>query len=163
LITGTEMSTTEGCRDKIDRLGRAANKDDFARFAGIQEALHLPTGVLVVLRRALAKCVDAAMDVGVVGLVVAMQHIDHCLRFLRGCGVVKVYQWLATNLLAQNREILPDSVHIECRPARLPEGSRQHGTRNLHGHGDSCFAPDERLVISRSRRSRSEPTLMRSI
>ena len=51
---------------------------------------------------------NAAMDVGVVVLVIIHQRLDHRARFLRGGGVVEIDERLPMDLLIQNREIAPN-------------------------------------------------------
>ena len=60
----------------------------------------------------------AAMNVGVVVLVVARDRVDHRLRLLRRGGVVEVDQRLAVNLLLENREIARGSSARRSRHRR---------------------------------------------
>jgi hypothetical protein len=57
------------------------------------------------VRGAHAQLVDAAMDVGVVALVVIDQRLNHRARFLRRGGVVEIDQRLAVDFLVQDREV----------------------------------------------------------
>ena len=85
----------------------------FVIVGGVEQALDLGPGALVVLGGVLAEGVDAAMHVGVLGAVVAHQFVDHQLRLLGRCPVVQVDQRLAVDQLLQDGEIGPDSFRIE--------------------------------------------------
>ena len=50
------------------------------------------TGAFVGFRGAVAQLVDAAVDVGVVALVVGANRVDDDLWFLAACGVVEIYE-----------------------------------------------------------------------
>ena len=58
--------------DEVDRLGRVAGEDDLVAVRGVDEARDLIAGRLVGRGRLLADRVDAAVDVGVVLAVVAV-------------------------------------------------------------------------------------------
>ena len=59
---------------------------------------------------------NAAVNVGVIALVIIYQRIDDALGFLRRGGIIKVDERLAVNLLVKDREIsakiLPSGIHV---------------------------------------------------
>ena len=57
------------------------------------------------VRGAVAQFMDAAMDIGVVVLVVMHERVNDRARLLGGGGVVEIDQRLAVDFLVQNREI----------------------------------------------------------
>ena len=73
--------------------------------ARAEEALHLAARALEGRRRALAQLVHAAVDVGVVVLVVARHGVDHRAGLLGGGGVVEVDERPAVDPLGQDREV----------------------------------------------------------
>ena len=97
-----------GLRDEIDALGGAAREDDFVRAAGVDELGGARPRGLEGGGGAIAQFVNAAMDIGVVVLVVMAQGIEHRARLLRGGGVVEVDQGLAVHLLIEDRKVGPD-------------------------------------------------------
>ena len=75
--------------------------------------------------RAIAQFMNAAMDVGVVVLVIIAQRLDDCARLLRGRGVIEINQRMAMDLLIQDRKIgaqcspidLASAIRLECTGA----------------------------------------------
>ena len=66
----------------------------------------------------LTHVMNAAMDIGVFGLVRPLDGLDHGTRFLCACRAVKIDQRLVVDLLAQNRKILANPRDIECAAKR---------------------------------------------
>ena len=74
---------------------------------GADERPHLLAGLFVLLGAPLAERVDAAVDVGVVALVDAAQHVDHLPRPLRAGRVVEKHQRpVAVHHLREDRKIV---------------------------------------------------------
>ena len=65
------------------------------------------------LGRPLAQPVDAAMDIGVFGLVESPLGIDNGARLLRARGTVEKHEALAVDLAGEDREVLPDMSDVE--------------------------------------------------
>ena len=93
-------------RDEIDAFGRAARENDFVGAFGVDEFRGAGARGFKRVRRAVAQLVDAAMDIGVVVLVIMHQRVNHRARFLRRGGVVEINQRLAVDLLIEDRKIL---------------------------------------------------------
>lgn len=59
---------------------------------------------------------DAAVNIGIIALVIIYQSIDDALGFLRRGGIIKVDERLTVNLLVKDREIsakiLPSGIHV---------------------------------------------------
>jgi hypothetical protein len=100
-------------RHQIDSFGSSAHKDDFARGAGIEKAARLLARGLVGIGRTRGQLMRGAMHVRVFVLVKVTQAIDHRLRLLRGCSIIQPDQRTAVDLLAQNRKIAANRLHIE--------------------------------------------------
>ena len=81
--------------------------------ARVQKAPGLGAGFLVGGGGALGEFVNAAVDVGAVHFVEAADGIDDRERLLRGGGAIQVHQRLAVDVLLEDREILPDLLHVE--------------------------------------------------
>src|SRR5438094_144244 len=113
LIARPEELAAIGLGHQVDALGGAADEDPLARIGSVEELLDPGAGSLEVARGPLTQQVNAAVDVGVVGLVVAAQRLQDGARLLRGGGVVQVDQGLAVDLLLQDREVCADAVHVE--------------------------------------------------
>ena len=99
-----------------------------SRLSRIHKTPHRFPRRIVRLGSAHAQRVYAAMDVGVIVLIVVRNGVNHSARFLRGGCVIQINQRLAVNLLGKNREIAADFSKIE------PDRARRC---NLAG---SCFA-----------------------
>ena len=76
-IAGADVSAAVGLRHEVDGFGGAAHEDDFAAHRRVEESLH---GHAAPLRSSsVARCgkeMHAAMDVGVVALVVVRDRLD---------------------------------------------------------------------------------------
>ena len=69
-VAGLDVLRAPGLRDEVDALGGAAREDDFVGAAGVDEFRGARAGGFEGGGGAVAQLVDAAMDVGVVVLVV---------------------------------------------------------------------------------------------
>jgi hypothetical protein len=80
----------------------------------VDELRDLVTRALVQRRGLLGEDVHATVDVGVVLLVVLVEHVDDLARGLRGRGVVEVDELLAVvDHSVQDREVLADRLGVE--------------------------------------------------
>ena len=104
-VAGLEIFCAPGTGDEIDAFGRAAREDDFVGAFGVDEFCGAGAGGFKRVRRAVAQFMDAAMDVGVVVLVIMHQRVNHRAGLLRRGGVVEINQRLAVDLLVQDRKI----------------------------------------------------------
>ena len=90
---------------QVDAGGGAGGEDDFAGVLGADERADFFAGLFVLLGAAFAERVDAAVDVGVIALVHAAEHVDHLPRPLRAGGVVEEDERvIAVDGLLQDRE-----------------------------------------------------------
>src|SRR5437773_9896005 len=89
-----EVVESPGVGDQVEGLGRAAREDDLARGGRVDEGSYLLARALEALGRPLGEQVDAAMDVGVRGLVELALLIEHLPRLLRAHRGVEVGEWL---------------------------------------------------------------------
>ncbi len=105
-VAGLRFLVPHDVGDEVDAFGGAAGEDDFVGAAGVDEFRGAGAGGFESGGGAIAQFVDAAMDVGVVVLVIMAQRLDHRARFLRRGGVVEINQRLAMDLLVEDREIL---------------------------------------------------------
>ena len=124
-VIGTDIGAPPRVGDQVDRLGRVAGEDDFVGSIGADEASDLAARPLVRVGRLLGQRMDPAVDVGVVALVIVHQRLDHAARLLRRRRVVQIHKRFAMHDPRQNREIPPDSLHVEWGhepPLRAGEG-----------------------------------------
>ena len=113
-VAGLEV-VERPCRgDKIDALGGAASEDDLLGGAGVDELRDAFASTFVNAGGAIAQLVNAAMDVGVVVLVVALDGLENLTRFLRGGAVVEVDERVPVDLLIQDREIFAQLLPVDC-------------------------------------------------
>ncbi len=147
LVTGAEQRARVRLRDQVDRLGRAADEDDLARLAGVQERLDDPAGAFEALRRALAQQVDAPVDIGVVRQVVARDRVDDRPRLLRSRRVVQIHQRLPVDRLVQDREVAADGGGVE----------------RTHANALSASAPGRRAASRRSSSARTGSSPIRPV
>ncbi len=137
-IAGLEARPAISLRDQVDGFRRAADKDDLACGARIDELPDALAGAFERLGRCLAERVDAAVDVGMrVGFVVLdrTQHRKRPLR--RGCAI-QVNERPAVDTARQDRKVAPDALRIEARRGgyRLHRSGRGGGRH----HNNSCRA-----------------------
>ena len=99
--------------NQVDAFGRAANEDDFARFAGTEELVNDVSRAFEGIRRSGRERVGRAVNVGIVVRVIIGDRIDHGLRFLGRRGVIEPDEWFAVDLLMQRRKILPDGMNVQ--------------------------------------------------
>ena len=86
-------------RQKVQRLGGTARKNDFPRFLGVDEIRHGLAGVFVGFGSLLAEIMHPTVDVAVFVQVIVALALNDAQGFLRGGGVVQINQGLAVNLL----------------------------------------------------------------
>src|SRR5690348_6280157 len=118
------MLATVGLRDKVDGFRSAACEDDFARIGGVHKMLNSAAGAFIVFCCALGEKMHAAMNVGVVALVIIANRVDDDLRLLRSGGVIKIDERLAADLLMQDRKILAHEFDVEPHCAFAPHRAR---------------------------------------
>src|SRR5690242_4671283 len=131
-VAGADVCPAEGLGDKVDALGGATDEDDLAGPISIQETANCFPGRFVVVGGALGKGVHAAMNVGIVALVIVANRIDHGAGLLRSGSVVQIDERLAVDQLMQDREFLADVLNVE-RAAR--SGNRRGRGNTLSGSG----------------------------
>jgi len=145
LVPGTEARARVALRDKIDRLGRSASENDLIRLCGIQKPLHGDASRLVRRGPFRAQGVHAAMDVGVLELVVSAQALDDDTRLLRRRGVVDIHERLAVDAPVEDGEVLADLLDDKRRATVRYSGHRSHG-----GFSDAVSSLSARLPMKRS-------------
>ena len=125
-VAGSDVRIAPTAGHQVDAGGRAGREDDFAGISAPMKARDFFAGFLVLLGAALAERVDAAVDVGVIALVHAAEHLDHLPRPLRAGGVVEKHQRpVAVDRLLQDRKILAHRRQsFDDQPRR--QGSIEH-------------------------------------
>ena len=121
---------------------------------------------------------NAAMNIGVVRLVVPGDGIDHSTRLLRGRGIVQIDQRLAVHLLEQDRKIRPDLLRVVRAQRRLSRGDVQGLMLCAYSHWSSpsrwglaalvasvliCAIWLTRLSMSGCTKARTALSFMRSV
>jgi len=121
-VAGAELVEAPGVGDEVERLGRAAREDDLAYGGRVDEGPHLLARALEALGRPLGEQVDAAMDVGVRGLVELALRVEHLPRLLRAHRGVEVGERLTVEALLEDRKVRAELVRVEldlCCDRRL--------------------------------------------
>ena len=99
---------------EVERLGGVLGEDHLVAARRVDERGDLVAGALVQRRGLLGEHVHAAVDVGVVLLVVLAERVEHLARLLRGRRVVQVHELLAVvDQAVQDREVLADRLGVE--------------------------------------------------
>ena len=123
LITGLEVGVSPGARHQIDRLAGVTGEHDFARAGGRHEISGDCPGPFEGVGGPGAELMGAAMDVGVICGVIALQGVQHLARLLTGGRVIQIDQRLTgRSQLIENRKISTistrnriDITSISCR------------------------------------------------
>src|SRR5215204_5877503 len=112
-VIGGEMRRAPGAGDEVDRLGGVAREDDLVVTGGADEARDIITYTLVGSGRLLGERVNATMDIGIGGLVVVNERLDHLSRLLRGGGVVEIDETAPVDASRQDGKIRTDTRDIK--------------------------------------------------
>jgi hypothetical protein len=112
-VAGTEVGPAPRPGHQVQPLGGVLGEDDLGGARGADEAGHRGPGLLVAGRGPLGEGVDAAVDVGVVGLGELGHGLDHGQRLLGRRRRVEEDQALAVDLLGEDREVAPDGGDVE--------------------------------------------------
>src|SRR5260370_27925562 len=110
LVAGLQMGGAPALGDQVDRLGRAAHKDDLALVGGVEEGTHGLPRLLEPVGRARAQLVDAAMHVGVVVAIELGDAVDDLARLLRAGAGIEEHQ---AGIALEDRELAPELARIE--------------------------------------------------
>ena len=84
---------------QVDGFGRPAGEDDFVGISRVDELRRPSAGCFECRCRPIAQFMDAAMDVGIVPLVVASQCVEHHAGLLARRRIVEINQRLAVDFL----------------------------------------------------------------
>ena len=120
-VAGADVGGAPGAGDEVDRLGRVADEDDLAPVGGADVVGDGRAGALVGGGRLGGERVRAAVDVGVVAALVAVDRLDRGQHPLRAGAAVEVGERLAVDLARERREGGADSLEVEraqCRRCR---------------------------------------------
>src|SRR2546430_8362162 len=100
--------------DEVNSFGRAAGKDDFSRTARVDEPSCAIAGGFEGSRGAIAQLMNAAMNIGVVSLVVATESVKNDSRFLGRGGVIEIDKRLAVDFLIEDGKIAANfgEIHL---------------------------------------------------
>src|SRR5437667_9250190 len=118
-ITLTNKFSAPRLRDEIDALGRSAREHDLVCTRCADVVCDAPPRFFVSLNCARTEQMQPTMHVGVLMLVKIPERLDHCPRFLRGCGAIEIDQGMPVRPLAENREISADRIPIDSAGSNL--------------------------------------------
>ena len=99
-----DVGVAPGPGDQVDRLGRVADEDHLAAVGGAEVVGDGRPGALVGGGRLGREGVGAAVDVGVVGALVAVDRLDRGQHPLGAGAAVEVGDRLAVDLALERRE-----------------------------------------------------------
>ena len=116
-VARADVGVTPGAGDQVDRLGHVADEDDLAAVGGADVVGDRRPGALVGRGRLGRERVRAAVDVGVVAALVAVDRLDRGEHALRAGAGVEIGDRLAVDLALERRERRPDLLDREggCR------------------------------------------------
>ena len=112
LVSLAEGVTAERGGHQVQALGGTADEDHLVGRRRADELRHPSPRALVVLGGPFREDVDAAMDVGVTGLVDVVHGVEDRARLLGARGVVEVGDPLAADLLGQDGEVGADLLEV---------------------------------------------------
>src|SRR5690606_30151471 len=84
---------------EVDGLSNSPNEYDFLRRFRIDESPGSLTGFFISLRRTLRQRMNAPVNVGIGGLIIVYERLDHLAGFLRRRRIIEVHQVPAIHLL----------------------------------------------------------------
>ncbi len=152
LVARADVPAAVRLRDEVDGLGRSADEDDLVRRGGVDERPRLLARRVVGVGRVDREPVNAAVDVGVAGLVDAALGVDHRRRLLGGGRIVEVDEGLAVDLRREDGKVAADGLDVVGGGGRIRAGLLQDGAHS--GPPD----PGRRRPSSRSTRCRTSGT-----
>jgi hypothetical protein len=123
-VTGADIGVAPGAGDEVDRLGRVADEDHLAPVGGADVVGDRGPRPLVGFGRLGREGVGAAVDVGVVAPLVAVDRLDRGQHPLGAGAAVEVGDRPAVDLALQGRE----------GGAHLLDGERRCRSRALGAH-----------------------------
>ena len=103
-VAGADVGVAPGPGDQVDRLGRVADEDDLAAVGGADVVGDGRPRPLVGVGRLRGEGVGAAVDVGVVAALVAVDRLDRGQHPLGAGAAVEVGDRLPVDLALQRRE-----------------------------------------------------------
>ena len=112
-VPGAERRQSVRIRDEVDRLGGIADEDDLARRGRVEERADLLARALQPLGGPLGELIDAAVHVRVRRLVERLHRLEHLAGLLRARRRIEVGEWLAVELLLEDREVGTDALGIQ--------------------------------------------------
>jgi hypothetical protein len=99
--------------DEVDSFSRAARKNNLMCLPGVDQSPDFDARIFIFAGRQLAQIINAAVHIGVLLGVIAIDRLNHHLRFLRGGRAVQVDERTPVNLLVKDRKILADPLYVE--------------------------------------------------
>jgi hypothetical protein len=128
-ISGAEVGVAPGAGDEVDGLRRVADEDDLAAVGGADVVGERCPSALVRRRRLGRERVRAAVDVGVVAALVAIDRLDRSEYPLRAGAGVQVGDGPAVDLAGERRERVADARDIEPGHRRLGHAAASTSSR----------------------------------
>jgi hypothetical protein len=113
LVAAPDVGIAPRPRDEVDALGGVARVDDLPGRLRIEKRADRLPRRLVGVGRPLAEQMDTAVDVRVVGLVVAAEDVDDRPRLLRRRRVVEIDERTSMNALSERRKFGADRGDVE--------------------------------------------------
>src|SRR5258708_13030682 len=110
LVAGFDEFRGQALRHEMERLGGAADKDDFVGAASVEEGAGSLARLLEMIGRALAQLVNAAMHIGVVATVELGNAVDDARRLLRAGAGIEKHQ---PGIVLVDRELAAQRLGVE--------------------------------------------------
>src|SRR5262245_53354339 len=106
-VAALHIDVAPAAGNQVDTSGGARREDALAGMLGTDEIADLLACFLVLLGCALAERVDTTVNVGVIALVHATQHLDYLPRPLGAGGVIEEDERpIAVDFLLKNRKVV---------------------------------------------------------
>jgi hypothetical protein len=100
-------------RNEIDSLGSASDEYDFTGTGSVEKSSYFFASCLVSVGSSCCQLMRSAVNVRIFVRVKVTQTVDHCLRLLRGRGVIKPNKLPAIDAFLQDWKVSPDFSHFE--------------------------------------------------
>ena len=113
VIARRQELSAVGLRHEVDALGGTTHEDDLLAGGGVDEPLHLFTGLFVSIRCTGSKSMRTAVDVRIIITVIVRDLVDDQVRLLRRGTIVEPHKVVAVHLLVEHGEVALNLLRVK--------------------------------------------------